>query len=77
MFHVGDDGKFGKESNNFQWMDTDGNGKVMEGVANNYLKRMGLCGFYATIGCKNSSFAYFDIDKNKDGFLTLREIQNG
>jgi hypothetical protein len=42
---------------------------VTEEKANEYLKRMGLGGID-----KNSSSAYFV--KNKDGFLSLREITN-
>jgi Ca2+-binding EF-hand superfamily protein len=50
-------------------MDKDGDGKVTEGEATIYLERMGLRGFD-----KNSSFAYFD--KNKDGFLSVKEISS-
>jgi hypothetical protein len=69
IFDDGDDGKFGKVLDISQWMDKDGDGKVTEGEATIYLERMGLSGFD-----KNSSFAYFD--KNKDGFLSVKEISS-
>jgi Ca2+-binding EF-hand superfamily protein len=70
FYMMANNGKFGKEVDIFLWMDKDGDGKVNEDEANIYLKRMNLGGFD-----KNSSFAYFD--RNKDGFLSLREISSG